>query len=66
MSVQHTGWVHNTADDKARCRATGQVQAWTIFHAQVLHQAALREEVGRQLNGTTETSSYHCRANSTV
>ena len=58
--------MHKAAHDKARRRATSQVQSRTFLHTQVPSQAALGKEVGGELNSTAEAGTDHSSSNTTI
>lgn len=60
------GRMHDAADNKSGGRATGQVQSRAFLHAQMSREAALREEVGWQLDRATESGSHHRSTNASV
>lgn len=62
----HTRRMHETADNKARGRATGQMEGRAFFHSQVFRQITLREEICRELNGAAEASAHHGRSDASV
>lgn len=64
--AQLTRRVHDAANDESGGRTTGQMERRAFLHAQMLDQTTLGKEVGRQLDGATETSPNHGGADSTV
>jgi len=60
------GRVHYTADNETAGGRASEVQANALLQTQVLLQAALGEEVGRQLDGAAEASADHGGADAAV
>ncbi len=58
--------MHHNANHKAAGRAAGQVKERALLHAQMVHQPALREEVGRQLHRAPEARPDHGGAHAAV
>ena len=58
--------MHDAADDEPRHGAAGQVERGALLHAEVAHQPALGEEVGRQLDGAAEAGPDHGGADAAV
>lgn len=58
--------MHEDADDKAGCRATGQMEPWPFLHPEMPRQAPLREEICWELNGAAEASAHHRGPDTTI
>lgn len=62
----HTGRMHEDADNKAGCRATSQMKSRAFFHPEMPRQASLREEICRELNRAAEARAHHGSPNTPV
>ena len=58
--------MHGSADDEAAGGAAGEVEGWTIFHAEMVGETAFGEEVGRELDGGAEASADAGSTDATV
>lgn len=58
--------MHNAADHKATHRTAGEMQGWSLLHAEMSDQSSLGKEVSRELDRASKTSSNHGGRNTTV
>ena len=59
-------WMHDTADNESGTCRGQEMQSWSFFHTEMLHQSSLGEKVGWKLYTRAETGTDHGGANTTV